>query len=201
MKYYKIIDGKLTIKSKNNIIIYLDGKQIINPPVQMILDDGWKEYIQQSADNDSFVINEDNEKTSYDLIQEVVIEWYNSKTDISDKEALDRSIIIYDWDKYIGKQLKLGQVVGYDNKIYRVRQDHLVQNQYYPSLDTASLYEVVVLTATGKIDDPINYTPPMEIFKDKYYIQNNVKYLCNRDSGTALSHDLNVLIGLYVELA
>ena len=36
----------------------------------------------------------------------------------------------------------------------------------------------------------------MEIFKDKYYIQNNVVYKCTRDSGTALSHDLNVLVGI-----
>jgi hypothetical protein len=41
----------------------------------------------------------------------------------------------------------------------------------------------------------------MEIFNGKYYIQNDIKYLCNRDSGTALSHDLSALIGLYVELA
>jgi hypothetical protein len=40
----------------------------------------------------------------------------------------------------------------------------------------------------------------MEIFNGKYYIQNNVIYKCIRDSGTALSHDLNTLIGLYVEL-
>lgn len=40
----------------------------------------------------------------------------------------------------------------------------------------------------------------MEIFKDKYYIQNDVLYLCTRDSGTALSHDLSTLVGLYVEI-
>ena len=40
----------------------------------------------------------------------------------------------------------------------------------------------------------------MEIFKDKYYIQNNVIYKCTRDSEIALSHDLSALVGMYVEI-
>jgi hypothetical protein len=71
---------------------------------------------------------------------------------------------------------------------------------YPPDITTASLYEVIVLTATGEKNDPILYTPPMEIFNGKYYTQNNVVYKCIRDSETVLSHDLNTLIGLYVEL-
>ena len=50
-------------------------------------------------------------------------------------------------------------------------------------------------------DDPIAYVPPMEIFNGKYYMQGGVKYLCTRDSGTALSHDLSALVGLYVTTA
>lgn len=38
----------------------------------------------------------------------------------------------------------------------------------------------------------------MEIFNGKYYTQGGVKYLCTRDSGTALTHDLSALVGLYV---
>lgn len=40
----------------------------------------------------------------------------------------------------------------------------------------------------------------MEIFNGKYYIQNDVVYKCIRNSETTLNHDLNTLIGLYVEL-
>jgi hypothetical protein len=39
----------------------------------------------------------------------------------------------------------------------------------------------------------------MEIFADKYYIQYDVLYKCTRDSGVALTHDLAVLVGTYVE--
>lgn len=48
-------------------------------------------------------------------------------------------------------------------------------------------------------EDPIIYIPPMEIFKDKYYIQNGIKYKCTRNSEQPLTHDLSALVGLYVE--
>lgn len=65
----------------------------------------------------------------------------------------------------------------------------------------AALYEVINYQHEGTIEDPIPYAPPQEIFNGKYYTQNGVKYRCTRDSGTALSHDLSALVGLYVEIA
>jgi hypothetical protein len=41
----------------------------------------------------------------------------------------------------------------------------------------------------------------MEIFNGKYYIENDVIYLCNRDSGTALYNNLIDLINIYVVIA
>lgn len=69
---------------------------------------------------------------------------------------------------------------------------------YPPSLDTASLYEKIDKEHDGTLEDPIPYAPPMEIFIDKYYIENNEIYKCIRNSDTALSHHLKDLIGIYV---
>lgn len=44
-RYSKVIDGKSVIKLANEIIIRTATEQIINPLEQMILADGWKEYI------------------------------------------------------------------------------------------------------------------------------------------------------------
>lgn len=195
-RYTKEINGKTVIKTRQQIVISKNGMSTYNPTEEMILEDGWVEYIPSTIDTPS-----QPKKDSFTIMQEIIFEQYNAKTDISDKEALDRSIIIYDWDHYIGKSLTKGQVVVYNDNVYRVRQDiSEVLDIYPPDITTSSLYEVIVLTATGEENDPILYTPPMEIFKDKYYIQNNVVYKCTRDSGTALSHDLNSLIGLYVEI-
>ena len=72
-------------------------------------------------------------------------------------------------------------------------------DNWKPSMATASLWKVVDEEHKGTIDDPIIYIPPMEIFKDKYYIQNGIKYKCTRNSEQPLTHDLSALVGLYVE--
>lgn len=79
-------------------------------------------------------------------------------------------------------------------------KDHTTQSNWKPSLENASLWKVVDEEHEGTIDNPIPYTPPMEIFKDKYYIQSEVKYKCTRNSEIPLSHDLSALVGIYVEL-
>ena len=46
-RYSKTIDGKTIIKRANEIIIRTATEQIINPSEQMILADGWVEYVPQ----------------------------------------------------------------------------------------------------------------------------------------------------------
>ena len=65
---------------------------------------------------------------------------------------------------------------------------------------TASLYEAIDKEHSGEAAAPIPYTPPMEIFNGKHYVEDGVEYRCTRDSGTALSHKLSALVGLYVEV-
>ena len=61
-----------------------------------------------------------------------------------------------------------------------------------PGLNTASLYKVIDKGACRDIGI-LSVFPSMEIFKDKYYIQNADVYKCTRDSGTPLSHNLKGL--------
>ena len=52
----------------------------------------------------------------------------------------------------------------------------------------------------GTLEDPIPYATGMEVFNGKYYIGNDILYLCNRDSGTALYNNLADLVGHYVSV-
>lgn len=124
-----------------------------------------------------------------------------NRINLTDNESLSVKELYPSWDSKIGKNVEVGYKLLYNDNLWRVRQNHMVLEVYPPSLSTAALYEVINYQHEGTIDDPIPYVPPMEIFNGKYYIQNDIKYLCNRDSGTALSHDLSALVGLYVELA
>lgn len=119
---------------------------------------------------------------------------------LTDNEALEVKEWYPHWEDYIGKEIAEGFVTLYNDNLYRARQTHTAMEIYPPSLDTASLYEVIVENHEGTEDDPIPYTPPMEIFNGKYYTQNGVKYLCTRDSGTALTHNLADLVGIYVSV-
>lgn len=44
--YQKEIDGKTVLKLANKIIIYKDDMQTINPTEEMIIADGWVEYVE-----------------------------------------------------------------------------------------------------------------------------------------------------------
>lgn len=191
-QYKKEIDGVTVIKTRNQIVIHHDGMNIYNPTEEMIFADGWVVYVPTPKERSN---------SPSAIIRSIVLDQYNSRTDIPDEEALERAVVIYNWDRYIGKPLNAGQVVVCEDQVYRVRQQITeVLSIYPPSLATASLYKAIELTATGEIDDPIPYTPPMEIFNGKYYTQEDVKYKCTRDSGVALTHNLRDLVGMYVEV-
>ena len=186
-----IKDG--TIRDKSRIIIIKDNFQIINPTEEMVLADGWISYSPPAPP--------EPQPTIPDQLRDMVLEQYNERTDISDEEALKRPLLVYSWDTYVGKSLAKGQVVSYDDKLWRVRQDvAAVLDNQPPSLATAALYEFIEVGPAATQDDPSPYTPPMEIFNGKYYTQGGVLYKCTRDSGQALTHDLAALVGLYVEV-
>lgn len=119
-------------------------------------------------------------------------------TTFSNNEALKVRDLFEDWSDFIGQTLNAGQIVRTAEGLWRVRQEHMAQAHYAPSIHTAALYERIVRDHEGTQDDPIPYAPPMEIFNGKYYTQDGVKYYCNRDSGQALTHNLSELVGLYV---
>ena len=183
-----IKDG--TIRDRSRIVIIKDDIQIINPTEELVIADGWQPYTPPEP-----------QLTITDQLRDMVLEQYNGRTDITDEEALKRPLLVYSWDTYMGKSLAAGQVVSHDGKLWRVRQDvAAVLDNQPPSLATAALYEVIEVEPAGTQDDPIQYTPPMEIFNGKYYTQGGVLYKCTRDSGQALTHDLAALVGLYVEV-
>ena len=44
-QYTKTIDGKTVIKTRNQIVVVANGRQHINPTEEILLADGWVEYI------------------------------------------------------------------------------------------------------------------------------------------------------------
>lgn len=191
------------IKTRNNIVLrvtkVINGKevklQVINPTEEAILADGWVVYTPPTIEPSTTP----RKKSRFEIIEELVTKQYNARTDITNEEALDYIAIIYPWDFYLDKVLTEGMMVTYEDKPWRVRQTHTPLEVYPPSLATASLYEAIDKEHSGDIDDPIPYTPPMEVFEGKYYEQHGVVYRCTRSSGVALTHDISALVGHYFD--
>lgn len=105
-----------------------------------------------------------------------------------------------------GDTLTKGKKFKYEGKLYAVLQDHIILAHYYPSTNTASLYVKVTPDYNeegeemGTIENPIPYDGNMVLENGKYYSQDGVTYLCNRDSGNPVYHALKDLVGLYVEV-
>lgn len=165
------------------------------------------EEIDAPDDYEAFAVNDKDRLVRMSEIvanERTLVNGYN----LSAADALETKDWFPVWGRDIvdGTQLAKGFRFQYtpdgadDSLLYEVVQSHAAQMQYAPGLSTAALYKVVNVEATGTQDDPIPYTPPMEIFNGRYYTQNGTLYLCTRDSGIALSHDLSALVGLYVEI-
>ena len=83
-------------------------------------------------------------------------------------------------------------------KLWRCLQAHTAQVGWEPE-NAASLWTEICETHDGTINDPIPYSGNMALESGKYYIQDYVIYLCNRDTGNPVYNPLAELVGLYVE--
>jgi hypothetical protein len=123
-----------------------------------------------------------------------------NRLNLTDNEALSVKNVYPTWESKVSNTIEQGFIVLHGGNLWRARQTHVALEAYPPSIHTASLYEVVEYKHDGTLDDPIPYTPPMEIFENKYYLEDDVMYKCTRDSNTALVHSLKDLINIYVEI-
>ena len=73
--YRKTIDGKRVCKARNQIVIIKDGRQYINPTHEMLIADGWEEYIAPVVEEiPEDVVVEDNivEEETYSPIDNTI---------------------------------------------------------------------------------------------------------------------------------
>ena len=123
---------------------------------------------------------------------------------LEDAVALTAVELFPMWEQLVMERLTVtkGFRFQHEGKLYRVEQPtYTFVSVYVPgTTGTESLFSKVDETHKGTIDDPIPYEQNMEIYEGKYYSQYDVVYLCIRDSGQPLYHDLIVLVGNYVEV-
>lgn len=123
-------------------------------------------------------------------------------TPLTDNQAISVKNLHPEWKEFIGKSLSTGFRVLHEDALYKVRQDiSVVLENQPPSIYTAALYEEINETHDGTKTDPIPYNNNMALELGKYYIQDNIIYMCTRDTGQAVYQDLSDLVGIYVQIA
>lgn len=117
-------------------------------------------------------------------------------TSLPDEDAVECATLFEAWGA--GIYVEAGARMEYKGKLYRVEQSHTTQAEWTPDI-TPALYSGVGKPGQGDTpDNPIPYNNNMELFKDKYYSQDGIVYVCIRDTGVPVYNNLADLVGLYV---
>lgn len=116
---------------------------------------------------------------------------------VDDDTAVRMTAFYPEWAK--DTAYTIGYKVQYLGKLYKVVQAHTSQETWTPDI-TASLYERIDEIHDGTKYDPIPYEGNMALKNGKYYIEDGVTYLCNRDTGNPVYNKLSELVGIYVEV-
>lgn len=132
--------------------------------------------------------------TEMEVISMLIPQQINSLT-VEDNTALRMLPFYPEWAA--GTTYTVGYKVKRNGKLWRCVQAHASQAGWEPE-NAASLWTEICETHDGTIDDPIPYSGNMALESGKYYIQDDVIYLCNRDTGQPVYNALAELVGLYV---
>ena len=118
---------------------------------------------------------------------------------LPDEQAATIPLCYEPWE--IGKSYEVGDRCECDGKLWKCRQAHTSQENRKPSINTASLWEVIDVEHAGTLEDPIPYDQTMTVHNGKYYSENGIIYKCIRDSGQPLYAACSASVGNYFVVA
>lgn len=122
---------------------------ISNPSEEQIFAEGWAVYVPP-------VIPPQPQTEPYEdeILQAVKRMLASSVEEMTDEEALEVAALFPTWASKIGEAVTAGERLWYDTKLYKVLQDHTVQQDWTP--DTAvSLYVEVSIEEWPEIPEVI----------------------------------------------
>lgn len=134
---------------------------------------------------------------SFSEVQEILVRQQINTLMVDDNTALRMVEFYPEWSA--GQAYTAGYKAHRGGKLWRCLQAHTAQTGWEPE-NAASLWTEICESHDGTKYDPIPYDGNMALQSGKYYTQNNILYLCNRDTGQPVYNALAELVGLYVEV-
>ena len=139
----------------------------------------------------------------FEEVADIFIKAQINSIEINDQTSVRMKSYYPAFEDIIGQTIdKIGFKFTYNGFLYKTVQANLtIQEHYPPGVGTESLYTKIDETHLGNKYDPIPYDGNMVLENGKYYTQNDVTYLCTRDTLNAVYNDLAELVGVYVEIS
>ena len=131
-------------------------------------------------------------------VEEMLVRQQINTLTVDDNTALRMVEFYPEWSA--GQAYTAGYKAHRGGKLWRCLQAHTAQTGWEPE-NAASLWTEICESHDGTKYDPIPYNGNMALQSGKYYTQNNILYLCNRDTVNPVYNALAELVGLYVEVA
>ena len=134
---------------------------------------------------------------SFSEVQEMLVRQQINTLTVDDNTALRMVEFYPEWSA--GQAYTAGYKAHRGGRLWRCLQAHTAQTGWEPE-NAASLWTEICESHDGTKYDPIPYNGNMALQSGKYYTQNNILYLCNRDTVNPVYNALAELVGLYVEV-
>ena len=161
-------------------------------------------YAMQAEAQKAEKIERTRPLTTEEVTALLIKQQINSIT-VDDQTALRMRRYYPTFAELVGQTVKQGTKFRADDSenadLYKTIQPELtIQAHYPPGEGTESLYTRIDEIHDGTQYDPIPYNGNMTLYNGKYYSQDGVTYLCNRDTGNPVYNKLSELVGIYVEV-
>ena len=162
-----------------------------------------EEIAAQEARQKTFEAAERTRPMTAEEVTAMFIKQQINTITVDDQTALRMVRFYPEWESGKAYTTANGCTAGYkvtrNGKLWKLRQEHTSQADWAPGeAGTESLWTEICEAHDGTKYDPVPYSGNMALDAGKYYIQDYVIYLCNRDTGNPVYHPLSALVGLYV---
>lgn len=127
----------------------------------------------------------------------------------TDEQALQVPTLYPTWEELVAKNFKAekaGYRFRYQDQLYKtVGENYTFVSHYVPGVGTESIFTKIEESHAGTLEDPIPAKANLEYVKGKYYIEDGVIYLMNREGMAdgetiVLQFTPSQLVGQYFEV-
>lgn len=170
--YYKIINDRQVFSTCKSI--ELNGTWISNPSEKQIEQAGWQVYVPP------IVPPQPELEPDYEQVIQAVKKFLSTETEeLSDEDALDVAALFPTWASKIDTEVKAGERLWYDGKLYKVIQTHTASNLWTPD-HTPALYTEVSIEEWPEIPEVIPSEAPW--MKGDRGTWKGIHYICKLDN-------------------